>query len=210
MFKYSTLSTMAQKQRLKNAKWRESDQQVKSIVDSILKNVSTAIDIRTTAGEVVLDIVEDAMSISDEANLQLKLQQSSRSKVTASLRRDWLIIDYRRTLSLPITNPINGHTYTISLQPSNMSQLKNVGYDATAISPGTSKHVYAALRSIIPDLRRSTSIRIWYTNDDGEYIIVPANEMPAVRLVGMKLFMTKLWCYSTPVVLEDEHASGID
>ena len=201
---------MAQKQRIKNAKWRESDQQVRSIVDEIMKNVSTAIDIRTTAAWIVLDIVEEAMSISDEATLQFKLQQSSRSRATASLRRDWLIIDYRRTLSLPITNPINGHTYTISLQPSNMSQLKNVGYDATAISPGTSKHVYAALRSIIPDLRRSTSIRIWYTNDDGEYIIVPANEMPAVRLVGMKLFMTKLWCYSTPVVLEDEHASGID
>ena len=69
MFKYSTPFTMAQKQRIKNAKWRESDQQVKSIVDEIMKNVSTAIDIRTTAGEVVLDIVEDAMSISDEATM---------------------------------------------------------------------------------------------------------------------------------------------
>ena len=201
---------MAQKQRIKNAKWRESDQQVKRIMDEIMKNVWTAIDIRTTAAWVTLEIVEEAMSVSDEATLQFELQQSLRSRTIASLRRDWLIIDYRRTLNLPITNPINGHTYTISLQPSNMSQLENVGYDVTAISPGTTKHVYAALRAVIPDLRRSASIRIWYTNDDGERTVVPANEMPAVRLVGMKLFMTKLWCGSTPAVLEDEPASGID
>ena len=85
-----------------------------------------------------------------------------------------------------------------------MPQLEKVGYDVTAISPGTTKHIYAALRAVVPDIRRSTSIRIWYTNDYGENVIVPANEMPAIRLVGTKLFMTKLWCYTTPVMLEDE------
>ena len=150
-------------------------------MDEIMKNVLTAIDIRTTAAWVALEIVEEAMSVSDEATLQFELQQSLHSRTIASLRRDWLIIDYRRTLNLPITNPINGHTYTISLQPSNMSQLENVGYDVTAINPGTTKHVYAAQRAVIPDLQRSASIRILYTNDDGEHTVVPANEMPAVR-----------------------------
>jgi len=200
---------MAQKRRLKNAKRRESDQQVKSIVDSIMKNVSTAIHIRTKAGQVVLDIVEDAMEVSDAATLQLKLQQE-RSKAIASLRHDLLIINYRRSFTLPITNLINGHTYTISLRPSNMTQLKNVGYDVEDIIPGTTKHMYAALRAVIPDLRRSVSIRIWYFNNDGEHIVMESNKILAVRYVGMKLFMTKLWCGSTPTMLEDEPAGGID
>ena len=206
VFKYHTVSTMAQKRRLKNAKWRESDQQVKSIVDSIMKNVSTAIHIRTTAGQVVLDIVEDAMEVSDAATA---LRQE-KSKAIASLRHDLLIINYRRSFTLPITNLINGHTYTISLRPSNMTQLVNVGYDVEDIIPGTTKHMYAALRAVIPDLRRSVSIRIWYFNNDGEHIVIPSNGIPAVRYVGMKLFMTKLWCGSTPTILEDEPAAGID
>ena len=175
----------------------------KSIMDSVLKKVSEAIDIRAASGKVVLDIVEDAMYISDETTLELK-RQKQRERKTASLRRDWQVIDYRRNPIFSITNPINGNVYTISLQRSEMPQLEKVGYDVTAISPGTTKHIYAALRAVVPDIRRSTSIRIWYTNDYGEYVIVPANETPAIRLVGTKLFMTKLWCYTTPVMLEDE------
>ena len=76
-------------------KW-DSHQQVKSIMDSILKKVSEAIDIRDASGRVVLDIVEDAMYISDETTLELKMQKSVRERKAASLRRDWQVIDYRR------------------------------------------------------------------------------------------------------------------
>ena len=201
-----TVSTMAQRGRLKNAKWRKSDQQAINIVDSIMKHVSTAIHIRTTARQVVLNIVEDAMKVSDAATA---LRQK-KSKAIASLRHDLLIINYRRSFTLPITNLINGHTYTISLRPSHMTQLANVGYDVKGIISGTTKHMYAALRAVIPDLRRSVAIRIRYFNNDGEHIVIPANLIPAVRYVGTKLFMTKLWCGSTPTILEDEPAAGID
>ena len=135
-----------------------------------MTNVSTAIDIRTTAGQVVLDIVEDAMEVSDEA----KLQRSSRSTAIASLRRDALIRNYCISSTLPIANPCNGHTYNISLRPSDMTQPENVGYDVEDIIPGTTKHMYAALRAVIHDLRRSASIRIWYFADDGEHICAGA------------------------------------
>ena len=195
---------MPQKWRLKNAKWKEPHLHVKNIIDSILEKVSEAIDIRTTAGEVVLDIVEDAMDISDETILDLKFLKSNRERTFASLRHDWLVLEYRRNPTLSITNPINGNVYIISLRASQMHQVEKVGYDLKSISSGTTKHMYAALRAIVPDIRRSTSIRIWYTNEDGEHVIVPANEMPARRLVGTKLFMTKLGCYATPLMVEDE------
>ena len=132
---------MPQKRRLKNAKWKESHQHVKNIIDSILEKVSEAIDIRTTAGKVVLDIVEDAMHISDETILDFKLLKSSQERIAASLRHDWLVIDYRRNPTFSITNPINGNVYTIPLQRSEMPQLEKVGYDVTAITPGTTKHI---------------------------------------------------------------------
>ena len=92
---FHSLPTMSQKLKLKNAKLR-AHQHVKSIIDSILEKVSEAIDIRTTAGKVVLDIVEDAMKISNETILDFKLLKSSRERIAASLRHDWLVIDYRR------------------------------------------------------------------------------------------------------------------
>ena len=70
------------------------------------------------------------------------------------------------------------------------------------IIPGTTKHMYAALRAVIPDLRRSVAIRTRYFNNDGEHIVIPSNGIPAVRYVGMKLFMTKLWCGSSPAGLK--------
>ena len=173
-------------------------------MDSILKKVSEAIDIRDAAGSVVLEIVEDAMFISEET-LELKSKRRfEREAIFTSLRRDWQVIKYRRNPSLSITNPISGDVYEISLQQLDMPQLEKVGYDVTAISPGTTKHVYAALRSVMPDIRRSTSIRIWYTNEYGETVIVPANEMSAIRLVNTKLFMTKMWGCPTPVMPEDD------
>ena len=173
-------------------------------MDSILKKVSEAIDIRDAAGSVVLEIVEDAMFISEET-LELKSQeQFEREVISTSLRRDWQVIKYRRNPSLSITNPISGNVYEISLQQLDMPQLEKAGYDVTAINPGTTKHVYAALRSVMPDIRRSTSIRIWYTNGYGETVIVSADEMLAVRLVGTKLFMTKMWGHPTPVMPEDD------
>ena len=173
-------------------------------MDSILKKVSEAIDIRYAAGSMVLEIVEDAMFIREET-LELKSQkQVEREAIFTSLRRDWQVIKYRRNPSLSITNPISGDVYEISLKQLDMPQLEKVGYDVTVINPGTTKHVYAALRSVMPDIRRSTSIRIWYTNEYGETVIVPANEMPAIRLVGTKLYVTKLWGRSTPEMLEDD------
>ena len=173
-------------------------------MDSILKKVSEAIDIRYAAGSVVLEIVEDAMFISEET-LELKSQkQFEREVIFTSLRRDWQVIKYRRNPSLSITNPISGNVYEISLQQLDMPQLEKVGYDVTAISPGTTKHVYAALRSVLPNIQRSTSIRIWYTNGYGETVIVSANEMSAIRLVNTKLFMTKMWGRPTPVMPEDD------
>ena len=174
----------------------DSHQQARSIMDSILKKVSEAIDIRYAAGSVVLEIVEDAMFISEE--------QFEREVIFTSLQRDRQVIKYRRNPSLSITNPISGNVYEISLQQLDMPQLEKVGYDVTAINPGTTKHVYAALRSVMPDIRRSTSIRIWYTNGYGETVIVPANEMSAIRLVNTKLFMTKMWGCPTPVMPEDD------
>ena len=179
---------MSQKRKLKNMKLLESHRQVQSIVELILMNVSEAIDIRTASENIVLDMVEDAMDKSDE----LKIKRKKRETQNALLRHDLKVVDYRRNSLIFITNPINGNTYPVSLKLSHMSQLENVGYSVKEINPGTSKHMYAALRAALPDIGRSTSIRIWYTDDSGEVVTVPANELPAVSLVGKKLFMTKL------------------
>ena len=180
---------MSQKRKLKNMKLLESHRQVQSIVELILMNVSEAIDIRTASEEIVLDMVEDAMDISDE-----KVERkSAREKETASLRHDLKVIDFRRNALISITNPISGEKYSVSLERSDMAQLENAGYDIKHIKSGTTRHMYAALRAMLPDIGRSTSIRIWYTNDSGEDVTVPANEMPALRLVGKKLFTMKLW-----------------
>ena len=167
----------------------ESHRQVQSIVELILINVSEAIDIRTASGKIVLDMVEDAMLRSDK----LKRKKAERERKTASLRHDLEVLDYRRNSLIFITNPINGNKYPVSLERSHIALLENVGYDVKAIIYGTTKHIYAALRAALPDIGRSTSIRIWYIDDSGEDVTVPANEMPALRLVGKKLFMTKLW-----------------
>ena len=201
---------MAPKQKLKNAIWKKSDEQAKNIMESILKKVYGAIDVRIMAEKVVDDIVEDAMYISNETTLQLKLQQNARSKMNASLRRDLLVIDYRRNPELRITNPVNGQVYTVSLRLPDMPQLESVGYDVSFINPGTTKHVYAALRAVIPDLQRSTSLRIWYTNDNGECIVIPCNDMSVLGLIGIKLYVAKLWGSTTPALLEDEEASELE
>jgi hypothetical protein len=180
---------MSQKRKLKNMKLLESHRQVQSIVELILINVSEAIDIRTASGKIVLDMVEDAMLRSDK----LKRKKAEREGKTASLRHDLEVINYRRTGLISITNSISGHQYSVCLKHSDLAQLENVGYDFESITPGTTKHLYAALRAALPEIGRSTSIRVWYTNDSGEDVLVPANEMPARRLVGKKLFMMKLW-----------------
>ena len=75
-------------------------------MDLILKEVSKAISIRTTAESMLLEIIEDAMLISEE-NLELKCQrQFERGVITNSLRRDWQVIKYRRSASLSITNQL--------------------------------------------------------------------------------------------------------
>jgi len=180
---------MSQKRKLKNMKLLESHRQVQSIVELILINVSEAIDIRTASGKIVLDMVEDAMLRSDE----LKRKKSERERKTASLRHDLEVIDYRRNRQLVITNPMNGDKYLVSLKAQLMwGQLKDVGYDVQKITAGSTKHLYAALRAAIPDLRRSTSLRIWYTDDSGENVTVSATDVPALWLVGKKLFMMRL------------------
>ena len=56
----------------------------------------------------------------------------------------------------------------------------------------------------------SVALLRWYTNDNGEYIVIPCNEMPVVRLIGIKLSVTKLWGSTTPALLEDEEASELE
>ena len=180
---------MSQKRKLKNMPFLESHRQAQNVVKLILANVSEAIDRRTESKDIVLDMVEDAMLESDE----MKRMKAEHEEYAASLRQDLRVIDYRRTGLISITNSISGHQYSVCLKHSDLAQLENVGYDIKAIKSGTTLHMYAALRATLPDIGRSTSIRIWYTDDSGEDVTVPANEMPALRLVGKKLFMTKLW-----------------
>lgn len=178
---------MSQKCKLKNMKW-DSYQEVKSIVEQILINVSKAIDAREASEEIVLDMVEDAMDLSDE---KVK-RKSERETKTACLRHDLKVLDYRRNLLVFITNPINGNEYSVSLKRSDMPQLERAGYVIKDMNPGTTRHLYAALRATVPDIGRSTSIRIWFTTNTGLNVTVPANELPVVNILDQKLFMTKL------------------
>jgi hypothetical protein len=163
----------------------QAHREVKSIVDEILMNVSDAIDViyvHDMVEDIVLDMVEEAMHRSRQREIQ-----------NASLRHDLEVIDYRRNRQLVITNPMNGDRYLVSLKAQLMwGQLKDVGYDVQKITAGSTKHLYAALRAAIPDLRRSTSLRIWYTDDSGENVTVSATDVPALWLVGKKLFMMRL------------------
>jgi hypothetical protein len=163
----------------------QAHREVKSIVDEILMNVSDAIDVihvHDMVEDIVLDMVEEAMHRSRQREIQ-----------NASLRHDLEVIDYRRNRQLVITNPMNGDKYLVSLKAQLMwGQLKDVGYDVQKITAGSTKHLYAALRAAIPDLRRSTSLRIWYTDDSGENVTVSATDVPALWLVGKKLFMMRL------------------
>ena len=164
----------------------QAHREVKSIVDEILMNVSDAIDViyvHDMVEDIVLDMVEEAMHRSRQREIQ-----------NASLRHDLEVIDYRRNRQLVITNPMNGDKYLVSLKAQLMwGQLKDVGYDVQKITAGSTKHLYAALRAAIPDLRRSTSLRIWYTDASGENVTVLATDGSALLLVGKKLFMTRLW-----------------
>ena len=162
----------------------QAHREVKSIVDEILMNVSDAIDViyvHDMVEDIVLDMVEEAMHRSRQREIQ-----------NASLRHDLEVIDYRRNRQLVITNPMNGDKYLVSLKDQPMCQLKDVGYDVQELTAGSTKHLYAALRAAIPDLRRSTSLRIWYTDDSGENVTVSATDVPALWLVGKKLFMMRL------------------
>jgi len=163
----------------------QAHREVKSIVDEILMNVSDAIDViyvHDMVEDIVLDMVEEAMHRSRQREIQ-----------NPSLRHDLEVIDYRRNRQLVITNPMNGDKYLVSLKAQLMwGQLKDVGYDVQKITAGSTKHLYAALRAAIPDLRRSTSLRIWYTDDSGENVTVSATDVPALWLVGKKLFMMRL------------------
>ena len=151
----------------------QAHREVKSIVDLILMNVSEAIDaiyVHDMVEDMVVDMVEEAVLRSEVINL-----------------RRW-------NRQLDIRNPMNGDYYLVSLSEAKLiwGQLKDVGYDVERITAGSTKHLYAALRAAIPDLRRSTSIRIWYTNDSCENVTVPCTDGLALWLVGKKLFMTRL------------------
>ena len=170
----------------------QAHREVKSIVDEILMNVSDAIDViyvHDMVEDIVLDMVEEAMHRSRQREIQ-----------NASLRHDLEVIDYRRNRQLVITNPMNGDKYLVSLKAQPMCQLKDVGYDVQELTAGSTKHLYAALRAAIPDLRRSTSLRIWYTDASGENVTVLATDGSALWLVGKKLFMTRLWDCSQPLL----------
>jgi hypothetical protein len=180
---------MSQKRKLENKKLLKSHRHVQSIVELILANVSESIDLRMESKDIVLDIVEDAMLESEN----MKRKRQERKEYIASAQHDLEVIKYRQTGLLSITNSLSGQKYFVRLKHLDLAQLDPVGYCIKSINPGTTKHLYAALRQAMPDIRRSTSIRVWYTDDSGENVSVPANEMPALRLVGKKLFTMKLW-----------------
>ena len=201
---------MSQKVKLKNMKL-SSYQPVKSIIDSILLGVSKAISIRTTAESTLLEIVEDAMLTSEDSIEDKRRDALEKEMITNELRRDCRIIKYRMNPSLSVTNPISGIVYEVLLRQIDRRKVERVGYDVTLINPGTTKHAYATLRSLMPDIQRSTSIRIWYKNQHDECVVVSADNRSAKQLIHTKLFMTKIWGHNTTTIPEeDEPEEGIE
>ena len=184
---------------------------VKSIIDSILLGVSKAITIRITAERTIQQIVEDAILSSEESKELKERCKIEKEMITRQLRRDLQTIKYRMNPSLSITNPISGIVYKVLLRQVDRQKVERIGYDVASINSGTTKHAYAALRSLMPDINRSTSIRIWYKNHHDECVVVSAdNRRSAVQLIHNKLFMTKIWGYHTTINPEEDDPEEID
>ena len=143
--------------------------------------------------------------LTSEESIELKKQrQIEKEMITNQLRRDWRIIKYRMNPSLSVTNPLSGIVYEVLLRQIDRQKVEKVGYDAIFINPGTTKHAYATLRSLMPDIQRSTSIRIWYKNQHDECVVVSADNRSAKQLIHTKLFMTKIWGHNTTTIPEED------
>ena len=61
------------------------------------------------------------------------------------------------------------------------------------------------------DIKRSTSLRIWYLNDDKECTVVLSNDWtPVTRIIDRKLFVTTLWGTVDKLTLDDDDDSEAD
>ena len=158
---------MPQRAKLKNIKTSSYDP-VKSIIDSVLLEVSKAITIRIEAKRAVQKAIEEAIQIGEEKERLKERRKLEVEMTTRQLRRNSQTYKYRLDPSLLITNPISGIAYEVPLRHVDRQTIEKVGYDVASINPGTTKHVYAALRSLMTDIKRNTSIRIWYKNHHGE------------------------------------------
>ena len=182
---------MPQRAKLKDIKTSSYDP-VKSIIDSVLLEVSKAITIRIEAKRAVQKAIEEAIQIGEEKE-RLKERRKLEVEMTArQLRRNSQTYKYRLDPSLLITNPISGIAYEVPLRHVDRQTIEKVGYDVASINPGTTKHVYAALRSLMTDIKRTTSIRIWYKNHHDECVTVFLGSSPAEYLIHQKVFVTKL------------------
>ena len=206
---------MVQGKRIKNIAWTRSDEQAKDIMREIMKNVHRIIDARNMIKSIVSEIVEKAMTTSNGIRCRSTTSSQACSvaalKAVAAARFDLLIIKYRREPKLVVTNLINGQEYTVSLKPEDLYKLREVGYKTRTIVLGTTKHLYGALRAVMVDLKRSTSLRIWYLDDNKRCIVVQSDDWtPITRIIDRKLFVTKLWDTVDKRTSEDEDDSEAD
>ena len=201
---------MPQRAKLKNTKTSSYDP-VKSIIDSILLEVSKAITIRIESKRVIQKAIEDAIQIGKE-NKRLKERRKVEIEMaTRQLRRNSQAYKYRIDPSLLSTTPISGTVYEVSLRHVDRQPIERVGYDVASINPGTTKHVYAALRSLMTDIKRNTSIRIWYKNHRDKCVTVFPGSSPAEYLIHQKVFVTKLSSTATtPTPEEDAYYYGME
>ena len=211
---------MVQGKKIRNVAWTRSDKQVKDILKELMANVYKKIDTRNMIEDIVRDIVDKAMGTSDaitpairrirQERIDQVLQLAETSKATAlkaaaAARFDLLVMKYRREPKVLITNLMNGQEYTVSMKPEDIYKLSEVGYKTNSIIHGTTKHLYGALRATMADLKRSTSLRIWYFGDDKDCVTVESDDWtPVTRMIDRKLYVTKLWDTIGRVASENE------
>lgn len=173
--------------KLGNKIWSKHEQQMRTIIDTVIQTVMNAIDIRVEAEDTVYGIIEEAVAISEETKVLKRLAREARDASTAEFKRAKLFLDYWLDYMIPITNAITGQTQRVSMHP-NKATLKATGYDTYYVQVGTQKHLYASLRSELPDLPRSASIRIWYSDYTGSQITVESDSKTVDSLIDKKLF----------------------
>ena len=195
-------------------------------MEGILTQVHASIDARNMIKSIINDVIEEAITHSNTTVPELRLIRQERMheitqpgaaakasalKAAAAARFDLLVLSYRRDPKLVVTNPVNGQEYTTSLKREDLSKLREVGYETRSIILGTTKHLYGAVRAVMIGIKRSTSLRIWYLNDNKECTVVLSNDWtPVTRIIDRKLFVTTLWGTVDKRTLDDDDDSEAD